>query len=359
MSDTFSNSQSPIEILIQDFELSKCAKENQPHKPVMVKEVLDFLKPKDNGIYIDGTFGAGGHTRAILSSANCIVHAIDRDSNSLAYANEFDKTYNICGKNTYENNSYENQRFYHYHCRFSQLKEKLPAILYDGVLIDLGVSSMQLNQKERGFSFQKDGPLSMAMGCNDTTAEEIINDYSPQLLSKIIFEYGEEIHGEKIAIAIYQARHYRRIESTKQLADIIHKAVGTERYGKINSATKTFQAIRIAVNDEMNELTKVLQEASSMLNVNGTLIVICFHALEIRIVKQFTRTIVTPCIKKKMKYKCKEFAYENQKRLPIESSERLPIFRNLTSHSFKPSRNEVITNPRARSALIRAIRRDQ
>ena len=350
------------------------------HEPVMLQSVLTILKPRDGGVYVDATFGAGGHTRGILSSSENIVHSIDRDITTHQYADEIRSAYNTQGESKLERGERDpkvssamslsakdyGNRFHYHSCCFSQMKDALPKQLYDGILMDLGVSSMQLDQNDRGFSFMRDGPLAMTMGCNDVTAEDIVNHYSEKELAKIISEYGEDVNAGKIASGICQARRFVRIESTLHFADIVRKSIGTNRYGKIDSATKTFQAIRIAVNDEMGELERGLRVASDMLNIGGTLVVICFHALEIRVVKKFTRDLIHGSSMQKRNMMLdlvkihdavKSKNLQNSGDSEEQEGEGLGVFLNLTPHSLKPSRAEVAANPRARSALIRAIRR--
>lgn len=319
-----------------------------PHTPVMLETVISLLQPKDGGSYIDGTFGAGGHTKALLASCKCRVHAIDRDVSTIDYTTDLQEIYN----------SEETSHFFYYNCLFSQMSEVLPSGSYDGILMDLGVSSMQLDQVQRGFSFLKDGPLAMGMGFNNLTAEEVVNYYNEEQLEKIILEYGEERNARKIAKAIGQARRFTKITSTSELADIIHKAVGTKRYGKIDSATQTFQALRIEVNNELVELEKGLQVATDMLNVGGTMVIICFQGLETRVVKRFTRDLIRLSgSKSKYKLENKEESLRVTQELELQEQKHKPTFLNLTPHAIKPLRSEVLANSRARSALIRAIRR--
>jgi 16S rRNA (cytosine1402-N4)-methyltransferase len=289
------------------------------HKPVLLREVLNLLNPQDNNIFLDCTFGAGGHSKALLeSNKNCKVIALDRDIRVKPLADNLANTYP--------------ERFHFFCKKFSQIadfKEK-----FDGILMDIGVSSMQLDEAERGFSFMKKGPLTMTMGENDLSAYELVNNFSEKKIAEILIK-GEEFQGKKIAQAICSARKFQPIINTKELADIITSVVKTR--GKIHPATLTFQAIRIFVNQELEELAKALEVAPQLLKDNGKIALITFQGLEDIVVKQaFKKLTFQPKINK------------------FKESQSAP-FRNLTKKPIEAQRDEIKDNPRARSAKLRAI----
>ena len=251
---------------------------NLVHKPVLLNESINLLTNKKNTIFIDGTFGDGGHTRALLEkNKTCKVYAIDRDPNVKENARFFQKKYNkrfkfILGKisDLEKIASHEN------------LKNKV-----SGILFDLGVSTRQLKDIKRGFSFQNDGPLDMRMGESGKTAEEFLNSQNEKKISDVIFEYGEERFSRKIAKAIINYKKKKRIERTLELVEIVKSVKKPSKNRFINPATKTFQAIRIYVNNEIEELKGGLISAINILKKKGRLAVISFHSLEDRIVKDF------------------------------------------------------------------------
>src|SRR5262249_26342439 len=245
------------------------------HIPVLGRPAVDFLNVRDGGIYIDGTFGAGGYTRAILAAANCRVIAIDRDQSAVAR-----------GADLVEE---AKGRLLVTEDRFSNLDTVAREGGYDrvdGVVLDLGVSSIQLDTPGRGFSFRLDGPLDMRMSGEGVSAADIVNTASERDLADIIFALGEERHSRAVARAIVKARDSAPIEPPRSLADLV-AAVVRSRLGDIHPATRTFQALRIFVNDELNELVKALQAAERILMTGGRLVVVSFHSLEDRIVKSF------------------------------------------------------------------------
>lgn len=310
----------------------------QPHVPVMVNEMLNYLSPKDGEIYIDATFGAGGYTKAILNKAKCYVIAIDQDPNVEQYKEEICQTYP------------ERLRFF---ClNFTDI-DKVTKEQIDGIIFDIGVSTMQLKEVDRGFSFDSDGPLDMRMNPNDSslkTAKEIIDSSSEKELADIIFYYGGETRARKIAKAIISENKKNSIQTTKQLANVIHKSIGTTKTGKINSATKTFQALRIAVNNELEAFNIALEKSIEMLKIGARIIVVTFHSLEDSIAKRFFK-----------KYTCKNVA-----RSKYSSKSKIQSDTNLSSLNINykldllnkkpltPKRNEIKSNPSARSAKIRA-----
>ncbi len=301
--------------------------EKYSHIPVMLDEVINILSPKNDGIYIDCTFGTGGYSQAILQKAKCTLHAIDRDDNAFPYAKKLKERFP--------------DSFTFHHDKFSNLSQ-LGIKEIDGVIFDIGVSSPQLDNPERGFSFAKEGKLDMGMGLNNFSAKEIVNDFSESDLADLIYEYGEEAFSRKIAKAIVIHRKKKIIETTTELADIIHKTIGNK--GKTDSATKTFQAIRICVNDELNELSKALSSAFTLLKKDGKLLVVTFHSLEDRIVKQFFKHLSgkTGSVSRYM---------------PIAEKNPQKEILAYEIHLIKPSENEIAENPRSRSAKLRCLKK--
>jgi len=312
------------------------------HFPVMRDEVIGMAAPKDGEIFIDGTFGAGGYSRALLESADCRVYAIDRDPNVQETANQLAEEY--AG------------RFYLLPGCFSQmdiLMEDRGIQAVDGVLLDIGVSSMQFDDAQRGFSFQNDGPLSMRMSDQGVSAEDVVNNTGEDDLADIIYQYGEERKSRRIARAIIEARAIIPITRTAQLAGIIEKAVGYKRYIKgkrqIHPATKTFQALRIYVNDELGELTKGLAAAERILSPGARLCVVSFHSLEDRIVKQFFK-------------KRSGDISQGSRHLPqalgmTDRGNPLPTFSMIARGAVKPTKEETGQNIRSRSARLRGASR--
>ncbi|MCR5224804.1 MAG: 16S rRNA (cytosine(1402)-N(4))-methyltransferase RsmH [Alphaproteobacteria bacterium] len=286
----------------------------QEHISVMLKEVLEMLAPQDERIYFDGTFGGGGYTKAILEATNCRVIASDRDSVVIPTANKFKEIYK--------------DRFDFSHSKFSDVRTILSRFnveKIDGAVLDLGVSNFQLSNAERGFSFREDGPLSMEMGLCEESAFDVIRNASEQSLANIIYELGEERFSRRIAKNI--KKNLSKIHGTKDLADVIHSCV--PRTGKTDSATKTFQALRIFVNKELEELRMVLHELINLLNPQGKIIVVSFHSLEDRIVKLFF----------------KEMALSEDKEK----------FQLITKKPLVPSDEEILFNPKSRSAKLRGL----
>ncbi|MBY0511601.1 MAG: 16S rRNA (cytosine(1402)-N(4))-methyltransferase RsmH, partial [Rhodospirillaceae bacterium] len=247
------------------------------HIPVLLAEVIGALAPKKNGVYLDGTFGAGGYTTALLEAAPCVVWAIDRDPEALkrgdALMERFPGRLNLVQG------------------RFGDMANLLAArglTGVDGVALDLGVSSMQIDDRTRGFSFLRDGPLDMRMEKSGRSAADVVNTLSEKELADIIFTYGEERHARRVARAIVEARRERPFSRTLRLADVIRAEVRRAQDG-IDPATRTFQALRIYVNDELGELERGLLGAEKLLRPGGVLAVVSFHSLEDRIVKTFLK----------------------------------------------------------------------
>ncbi|HEX2653717.1 MAG TPA: 16S rRNA (cytosine(1402)-N(4))-methyltransferase RsmH [Xanthobacteraceae bacterium] len=300
------------------------------HIPVLSRQVLELLQPRDGGVYLDGTFGAGGHTRAILAAAQCKVIAIDRDQTAIARGADLIEASQ--GRLTLVQN------------RFSSLDDvarQLGHASLDGILLDIGVSSMQLDEAERGFSFRFDGPLDMRMGGSGPSAADIVALASERNLASIIALLGEERHPRAVARAIISARAEAPIQTTKALADIVARVVRV-RPGDIHPATRTFQALRIFVNEELNELVEALGAAERILAPGGRLAVISFHSLEDRIVKRFL-------IERSRQSAGSRHMPE---RTRIESS-----FEVLTKRPAIADDQEIADNPRARSAKLRAAER--
>ena len=302
--------------------------ENLKHKPVLLEEVLSVIKPKAGEVYFDTTFGWGGYTAKILDSCACKVIAIDQDPSTKKQANEFKKKYG--------------ERFEFIQSKFSQISnvlQKLDIKKVDGFMFDIGVSSMQLDNPERGFSFNKDGPLDMRMSSDGLTAAEFIKSIDESELADILYNYGDERKSRRIARYICQSRSESNIDTTLQLASIVEKANPKKHNHKKHSATKTFQAIRIFINDELRELFNGLSAAEESLNVNGKICVVTFHSTEDKIVKNYFN-------------KSSGSDPSNYKNLPTsknESSHSLIPFKK----AIKPTDNEISENTRSRSAKLR------
>jgi 16S rRNA (cytosine1402-N4)-methyltransferase len=297
----------------------------------LLSEVLTALKPKSGDIIIDGTLGAGGYSKAILSAADCRVLAIDRDPKAFAGAEELVSDFP--------------GRFDAVLGRYSEMESLAAANgidAVDGVVLDIGVSSMQLDQPERGFSFAKDGPLDMRMGAEGLSAADIVNSFDEAQIAEILFLFGEERRSRAIAKAIVKARSAGAITWTSQLAEIVSGVLGRARDDAKHPATRTFQALRLYVNAELEELAGGLSAAERVLAPGGRLVVVTFHSLEDRIVKRFfTRCAMPP--------------KKGSRHLPhLEQKEFLPSFQLLNRRPVEPSEDEVRSNPRARSARLRA-----
>ncbi len=295
------------------------------HVPVMLAEVLEELSPRDGARYIDGTFGGGGYARAILEAADCRVLGIDRDPDAIARGQALVAQFG--GRLTLV------------HGHFSQMDVLSPEMA-DGVVLDLGVSSFQFDEPERGFSFRADGPLDMRMSRDGESAADFVNTADEKTLATVISRYGEENRARAIARAIVAARP---IATTAALADIVSKALGpaAQRYA-IHPATRTFQALRIHVNDELGELERGLESATRVLADKGRLAVVSFHSLEDRIVKQYLNAQSTT-------------APRGSRHAPERAASAL--YRLLTTRPRMPDAAEIERNPRARSARLRAAER--
>ena len=298
----------------------------QKHIPVMLQEVLTALKPQKGEVYVDATFGNGGYTKAILENADCKVIALDRDPTVKIRVNEF--------KNMY------GDRFEFRAGQFGDFADLVPEKI-NGAVFDIGVSSMQLDEAERGFSFSKEGALDMRMSQDGISAKDIVNSYDEEALADLIYQYGEERKSRQIAKRIAEYRQNKKIETTTELAEIIYSVIH-KKFGEIDPATRTFQALRIAVNDELGELSRGLSGAANRLQKNGRLVVVDFHSLEDRIVKNF-------------------FKENGGKRIRVskyapELVQDEHLFAEV-SKVIMPTAEECGKNPRARSAKLRyAIR---
>lgn len=292
----------------------------------MLQEVLAALKPQKGEVYVDATFGNGGYTKAILEAADCKVIALDRDPTVKIRANEI--------KNMYGG------RFEFRAGQFGDFADLVPEKI-NGAVFDIGVSSMQLDEAERGFSFSKEGALDMRMSQSGLSAKDIVNTYGEQELADLIYQYGEERKSRQIARQIAEYRKHKEIETTTELAEIIYKVIH-KKFGEIDPATRTFQALRIAVNDELGELSRGLSGAANRLLKNGRLVVVDFHSLEDRIVKKF-------------------FNENGGRRVRVskyapELVQNEHLFAEV-SKVIVPAAEECAQNPRARSAKLRyAIR---
>ena len=300
------------------------------HIPVLVQQALHYLSPRDGGIYIDGTFGAGGYSRAILAAADCKVVGIDRDQSAIARG--FELVDEAKGRLTLIEDRFSNLDMAARGAGFEAV---------DGVVLDIGVSSMQLDQAERGFSFRYDAPLDMRMGKSGPSAADLVASASERDLSLIISILGEERFARGIARAIVRARGERPIATTRQLVAVIERVVHA-RPGMIHPTTRTFQALRIFVNEELSELASALAAAERILRPGGRLVVVSFHSLEDRIVKTFIGE--------------RSRIVAGSRHAP-ETHGPLPTFIALTKKPVTADETEIAGNPRARSAKLRAAER--
>jgi 16S rRNA (cytosine1402-N4)-methyltransferase len=343
---------------------SEITKEEQAHEPVLLREVLDWLRPQQGGTYVDCTLGLGGHSEALLSaSPETKVIGIDRDLEAIAIAK---KRLSI----------FEN-RFLAVHASFRDLARVLrdtAVAQINGALADLGVSSLQLDRGERGFSFASDALLDMRMDQSEgETAADLVNQLEERRLADLIFEYGEERGARKIARAIARERERNSIQTTAQLADIVVRALKIPGRWRIHPATRTFQALRIAVNHELEALKSFIPEAISALGSGGRLAIISFHSLEDRIVKHSFQRESGRCdcrsgmrdghavekMREKMTVEAKDQASAGAAHREIICSacgarNRVRVF---TRKPVRASEDEVRRNPRSRSALLRVCER--
>ena len=295
---------------------------SQPHIPVLLDEVIAALDPQPGDVIVDATFGAGGYTRAILDKG-AQVHAFDRDPDAIAGGAAMVA-------------EYEDRLKLHPH-RFSQMVGALAeagVAKVDGVVMDIGVSSMQLDQAERGFAFSHDGPLDMRMSRTGESAADFLNSADADRIADVLYLYGEERQSRRVARAIVAARP---LETTGDLARVVRKALGHKPHDKKDPATRSFQAVRIHVNGELDELEQGLAAAEALLSDGGRLAVVSFHSLEDRIVKRFLRDAST--------------APAASRHLPqVEAF--VPVFTRV-SKAIRPTEAEIERNPRARSSVLR------
>jgi len=304
------------------------------HQSVMLVEVVEALNPRPGGVYLDATYGRGGYSARLLDTADCHVIAIDRDPDAVAHGRKMAEK--LPGRMTM--------------CEgpFSQLATLASTSGYpsvDGVVFDLGLSSPQIDEAERGFSFRQDGPLDMRMEKSGPDAADFINAASEEQLARVLWEYGEERASRRIARAIVRARATTPITRTLELAAIIHAVMPRPKPGQIDPATRSFQAIRIHVNAELEEIEAGLKAAEACLKPGGMLAVVSFHSLEDRIVKQFLRTRSGQ-------------APRPSRHLP-EGPAIAPSFELVHRRPITPAAAEIAGNPRARSARLRVARRTE
>ncbi|MCR9270845.1 MAG: 16S rRNA (cytosine(1402)-N(4))-methyltransferase RsmH [Hyphomonadaceae bacterium] len=304
------------------------------HVPVLLSEVLAALAPKDGEIYVDGTFGGGGYAMRVLQAADCQLYGIDRDFEAIARA---------------EAMSEREPRLVPLLGRFGDmdalvLNAGVSAV--DGVMLDIGVSSFQIDEGARGFSFMRDGPLDMRMGQSGPSAQDVVNHMSAADLGAVIRQLGEERQAKRIANAIVAERKSAPFETTLQLADCVETAVGGRRGKKTHPATLTFQAIRMFVNDELGELARGLAAAERILRAGGRLVVVTFHSLEDRLVKQFMR-VRSGMVSGGSRY------------MPEQAKGPDPTFELKQRKAIEPNEAETGANPRARSARLRVVTRTE
>lgn len=300
------------------------------HVPVMLAEVLEALAPRADGRYLDATFGGGGYAAAILATG-CTLLALDRDPAAIARGAALARRFP--GRLTLIEG------------RFGAMLDLLRRhgiAALDGVVMDLGVSSYQLDDPARGFSFRADGPLDMRMGADGPTAADLVNGLGERDLADLLYQFGEERASRRIARAIVAARQQAPITTTLGLAAIIRRAVGRSADG-IDPATRSFQALRIRVNDELGEIERALAQAASLLAPGGRLVVVAFHSLEDRLVKRFMQQATGRA--------------PRPSRHAPEVAEPRAEFSLLTPRARRPGESEIAANPRARSARLRAMAR--
>ncbi len=309
--------------------MTDAASEKKPHIPVLLRPLLKAVAPV-SGLWLDGTFGAGGYTRGLLDAgADCVI-GVDRDPLAFEMAAPWATEYG--------------DRLRMVPGNFADM-DMLAGELLDGVVLDLGVSSMQLDLAERGFSFMKDGPLDMRMSQDGVSAADVVNGASEAVLADILFQYGEERQSRRIARAIVAARAERPFETTLQLADLIEKTLTRSKPGQSHAATRSFQALRIAVNDEFGALIAGLEAAERALKPGGQLAVVTFHSLEDRVVKRFLAA------------RCSSGG--GGSRHAPETAERTPEFSQKMRRAIGPDDEELVENPRSRSARLRVAERTE
>jgi 16S rRNA (cytosine1402-N4)-methyltransferase len=303
------------------------------HFPVMLNEVLTTLAPRDGGVYLDGTFGGGGYSSAILEQSTCTLWAIDRDPEAIERGASLVARFP--------------GRLHLLHGQFGDmvaLLDQAGVSELDGIVLDLGVSSFQIDDPARGFSFRHDGPLDMRMGKHGTSAADLVNTLPERALADVLFEFGEERASRRIAKAIVAARLEAPIETTGGLAEIIRSVLPPDRSGN-HPATRSFQALRIKVNDELQQIEDALRQSIGLLSPGGRLVVVAFHSLEDRIVKRFMSEAAG-----------RTGAPSRHDPAGLVTRDA-PKFRLLTARASRPGSQETNQNPRSRSARMRALER--
>ncbi len=303
-----------------------------PHISVLLPEVLSVLGDLTDRLVVDGTFGAGGYSRAFLENGARVV-AFDRDIRVKPYVEALKSEFP--------------DRFQWVNRCFSEMREGLEELgheVCDAIVLDIGVSSMQLDEADRGFSFMRDGPLDMRMSADGRSAADIVNEDDRDDIAHVLWLYGEEHKSRAIASAIVRRREERPFERTLDLAEVVEKALGGRRGAPVHPATRNFQGLRIAVNDELGELERALDVAESLLKPDSVLAVVTFHSLEDRIVKTFfnERAGKVP---------------GGSRHAPQAAKTATPVYSLITPKAIAPSETELNANPRARSAKLRAVRR--
>lgn len=301
--------------------------EKTPHIPVLLNEVVESIVPKEGGVYVDGTFGAGGYTRAVLDAADCTVYAIDRDPDAIREGQKLVDAYK--------------GRLHLLHGTFGEMAELVRGEgvdFVDGVMLDIGVSSMQIDRAERGFSFQKDGALDMRMSQNGLSAADVLNTFGEREIADIIYKYGEERFSRRIAAAVVEQRKTAPFKTTLEFADLIRRTVPHKRED-IDPATRSFQALRIYVNDELEQLESGLSAAHDLLKAGGRMAIVSFHSLEDRIVKTFMQE--------------KSGKTANPSRYMPVVEKQAATLKTITKKPILPTESETKFNPRARSARLR------
>jgi 16S rRNA (cytosine1402-N4)-methyltransferase len=302
------------------------------HQPVLLARVVEALAPPENGSVVDATVGLGGHARALLAArAGLRLLGLDLDPGALDLARE--RLSEFGSRVTLVNASY---------WRLAEVAREHGVTAADGVLFDLGVSSLQLDTPERGFSFRHDAPLDMRFGRDGATAADLLAGYSEEELVCVLREFGEEPRARRVARAIVKARLLRPLATTGELRRVVHAALGPA-HGRIDPATRTFQALRIATNRELEGITPAIEQAARLLRPGGRLAVIAFHSLEDRIVKRTLRHLSGRCVCPPGSFAC--------------SCQPERLLENLTPRPVTPDEAELAANPRARSAKLRIARR--
>jgi len=301
------------------------------HFPVMLDEVIKICSPDKGGVYIDCTFGGGGYSKKLLRFSKTKVIALDRDEFILNISKELEKKYP--------------NRFFFHQKKFSEVNTVVGNQSADAVVFDLGLSSIQLNNLERGFSFNSKKKLDMSMGLSATSAEEVVNNFSEQKLKSIIKILGEEKDASRIAKNIIKTRFMKKITKVDQLVEIIERSKKKNYLSKIHPSTKTFQALRIFVNKEITELIEGIINATKILKPGGKILIVSFHSIEDKIVKYFFSNFSSS--------RSKPSRY-----LPENKDTNISLFDKYKNKIFKPSNLEIIKNPPSRSAKLRYATRN-